>query len=103
MPTRTVIASASHSDIRITGCRWRIPWCRVVVRSAPARPRLELGLDPLEAEDILAGALLQHSRDETNFAHDARDDHLLQGVDAAGGLLDLLPDLLQLDLGRRDV
>src|SRR3989304_2352963 len=50
-------------------------------RRSPPLLRLQLLLDALQAEDVLAGALLQHRGDVADLAADAGDDHLLQGVD----------------------
>src|SRR5437660_2482249 len=65
----------------------------------PACVGLQLLLDPLQAEDVLARPLLQHVPDEADLAADAGDDHLLERVHPPGGLLDLLADLPQRDLG----
>src|SRR3989442_892443 len=61
---------------------------------ANALARLELRFDAFKTEDVLAGPLLQDRGDKTDLAQDAGNDYLLQRVDAARRLLDLLADLL---------
>src|SRR3972149_5260902 len=59
-------------------------------RRSPPLLRLQLLLNALQAEDVLAGALLQPPRCGADPAADAGDDHLRQGGDAPRRLLDLL-------------